>query len=63
MKTQATTQQQGKSLTVHRLEIPSTIAAQLAAEAAANERTIPGQVRVCLRQWAESLPSAAEGLD
>jgi hypothetical protein len=47
------------SLTVHRLDLDPELAAVLSAQANANERTLPGQIRIALRQWMEGQAAAS----
>lgn len=49
-------------LTVHRLDLPADVAVLLTAEADANERTIPGQIRFSLRAWLTTNGTAAQGV-
>ncbi|CAK6692546.1 hypothetical protein OGCDGJMD_01254 [Cyanobium usitatum str. Tous] len=49
----ATTDADDKTV-IYRLDLPAELAAPLAEEAEANERTMPGQVRHVIRQWLSS---------
>lgn len=42
-------------LTVHRLELPNETANAVISEALENERTIPAQIRVALKDWMRTL--------
>jgi hypothetical protein len=42
-------------LTVHRLELPNETANAVVREAMENERTIPAQIRVALKDWLRTL--------
>lgn len=39
------------SAVLYRLDLDPALAEALAAEAKANERSLPGQIRVALREW------------
>jgi hypothetical protein len=51
MATAPTESQADGSLTIHRLDLPADVADAITRAAAANERTVPGQIRFALKAW------------
>lgn len=45
------------SLTLYRLDLDPALAKDLTAIAAASERSLPGQIRIALREWITSRSS------